>query len=162
MKDRVEVKGHLTIRVMENRDGVDRLLRTVSVKNLVVWTGRNALTRLVGGTTQSLYKVTALRVGEDVGGPHAPALTDVDLHDPIGNAYNPDATYPQYPTDGKILYQFTIPKLGSGIPDSTVLSEAGLFCDNAAAYDILFSRTTHPDATKTDAISLIYTWEIQF
>lgn len=146
MIDQLSIKGVFHCKVIDVATG--NVLEDYTDNNLVVNSGRTAVTRLLGGDVVN-RSITQLAVGTN---PAAPAATDSA---PLTGEFKKALGTVTYPTISSVRYDWTLEDTeanGMGI------REFGL----QTAGNVLFARKTREVINKNSSIRLVGYWEITF
>lgn len=144
MTEKTAITGKFSLRVF-NKDG--KVIERYESSNLVVNSGRDSASRLVGGSGAN-KQITQFAVGESSA---APSPTDADLSNKFIKAID-SVSYPQ---TGAAAFNWSLDFAEANGLD---IYEFGLF--NAG--NELFSRKTRSLISKTADIRIEGTWTIQF
>jgi hypothetical protein len=144
LQDGLKVTGELTVEVHDAETG--ELLRSETVRNLVVTAGKNLIRDLIGGAT-SAYP-THFAVGTSS---TAPAAGDTALGVEVFRDQITQRVYSAVQVTVKFY-------LATGYANGNTLREAGIF--NAAAAGTMLSRAVYSAIAKTSSITVTYTWNI--
>lgn len=143
MRDRISAKGTVTFKIYEN----GKLIEDSVMNNLIVTVGKTQMAHLLAGDTVGNFVVN-IACGTNA---TATALGDTAI---TGAVSLPLGTI-TYPAAGSVKWDWTF---GTGDANGLTVVEFGLLCGDGT----LFSRITRPAITKTSAISIVGTWQIDW
>lgn len=143
--DKLSIKGIFSLQIIDVATG--KVLEEYQDKNLVVNTGRTAVTKLLGG---DVVNRSITKIGFGINGT-APAPGDLTLT----NTFTKSLGAVSYPTISSVRWDWTLEaNEGNGL----AIAEMGLLCNN----NDLFARKTREVINKNSSIRLVGTWEISF
>lgn len=142
LKDNINVTGNVKFKVYRSGE----LIETTELNNLVVATGRQAVSRLLAGASPDDH-VASLAAGSNG---TAPVLTDIAITDPFtkaigtvsypGNSVNFNATIEEVEANGNTIREFGLITVGGD----------------------LFARITRAAIVKDNTIRIDISWTINF
>lgn len=143
--DKLNIKGIFSLQIIDVATG--KVMEEYQDKNLVVNTGRTAVTKLLGG---DVVNRSITKIGFGINGT-APAPGDLTLT----NTFTKALGAVSYPTISSVRWEWTLEaNEGNGL----AIAEMGLLCNN----NDLFARKTREVINKNSSIRLVGTWEISF
>ena len=142
--EQLTMKGTLSLRVYDSQDN---LIDEYEETNLIVNTGKQALSTLLASATAG-KRVTKIGFGTDG---TAPAIGNTSLTSPFVK----DLDGFTYPDSTAVVFSWS---LATSEANGKAIQEFGLICfDNS-----LFARRTRSVINKTSDLRLEGTWKIQF
>jgi hypothetical protein len=151
-RDNLKFRGDLQI---ETFDRTGRLLRRMAMRNTIVFAGRNSVLYL---WSQDSGSPTDWRIVKLVPGTNGtpPTVGDTAMGAAVGLSDQitlVGANRQVVPATGELIITGT---LTTGQANGLDLKEIGLFMGNGQ----LFARQIHPTISKSNAISVSYTWRL--